>query len=106
MNAQTDAEIGDTVYLKPTTRTAPRECYLGLAVRLLSVEFWPRVDVLLPDGRHMVLHRLNVVLHPPGFTLKKQGDGANQVEMEMVVKPAFRPHKPLSDGDWEEPMLF
>lgn len=107
VNAKTDAEIGQTIYLKPTTKTAPRECYSGAAVRLVSVADWPFVSVWLPDEkREIKIHRLNAVLHPPGFTLKKEGDGANAGTPAVTAKPAFPPHKPLSSGDYEEPMLF
>jgi hypothetical protein len=113
VNSKSDAEIGQVVYLKPTTKTAPRECYRGLAAELVSVDDWPYVYVAIdiqPSGGANTLrvHRLNVVLHPPGFTTKKssEGDGQNSAEPERKIKPAFRPHPALAPGDYEEPMLF
>jgi hypothetical protein len=114
VNSKTDAEIGQKVYLKPTTKTAPRECYSGLAAELVSTDAWPYVyvtiDSLNSNGSNTLrVHRLNVVLHPPGFTAKKSndGDGQNSTETERKIKPAFRPHKPLDLPDGvEEPTLF
>lgn len=113
MNSKTDAEIGQLVYLAPKTKTAPRECYLGLAAELVSTDDWPYVYVAVNiqssgGANTLRVHRLNVVLHPPGFTAKKstEGDGQNSAEPERKIKPAFKAHRPLSPGDYEEPMLF
>ncbi len=111
MNNKDDAEIGQTVHLRPTTKTAPTECYLRLRVELISVAAWPMCAVWVrrpgQNGYEINVHRDNIGLHAHDSKLKKtDGDGTNTEVMKAVTKPAFRPHKPLSDGDWEEPVLF
>lgn len=98
-----DAEMGQVVFLRPQTKLAPRECHLRLAAEILDMAQWPIVYVKTETGKYLSVHRDNIGLHPP-VVKKKQGDG--QDTSAIKVKPAFPPHKPLSGGDFEEPMLF
>lgn len=104
-----DREIGETVWLRPQTKQAPRECYQRLAAVLRSVDAWPLVEVWITVlNKSLVVHRDNVSLRPPTITGKKEkgGDGSNRAE-ETRVQPAFRPHPPLNlASDQEEQMLF
>lgn len=98
------------VWLYPNTRAAGRNCYLGLAAEIVETPLttWPMVLVKHANGEELV-HRNNLRSTPPSMVTSKKkegGDGANQGAPEVRVKPAFAPHKPLRDGDWEEPMLF
>lgn len=75
-----DVEIGATVYPRPTTKTARRECYLGLAAVLVSTDAWPMVkvrifdDIDLPEGRTVDLHKDDVGLTRRTVKKEKHGD--------------------------------
>lgn len=108
---QEDAALGTTVFLRPTTKLAIRECYQRLAAVLVSYERWPMVLVRVfdepdnPYGREITVHRDNIGLRRK-TKQREQGDGANQPESRsgMVGRPFAKPHPPVSGYD--EPVLF
>lgn len=103
-----ELEPGMQLWLYPNTRAASRACWLGLAAEIVETPTttWPLVRVRHEEGEELV-HRNNLRSSPPGFVAKKkEGDGTNNNVPEVRVKPAFRPHPPLSPGDYEESMLF
>jgi hypothetical protein len=100
-----DAEIGQTVYPRAFTKQAPRECYLGLAAVLVSVDEWPMVIVRIfddpdqPRGREIKLHRDNVGLHRKTVKREKDGDRVGGTEGPMARVPVLG--KPV-----QHPVLF
>lgn len=77
----------------------------------LPVDTWPMVKVGWTEETGVpfeeMVHRDNLRNQPNNTkSKKKEGDGANQAELPVKIKPAFRPHQPLVPGDWDEPMLF
>ncbi len=107
-----DLEAGMIVFLRPTTKTAPRECFLHLPARVVSTEFWPRVDVTVEEGteieRRLVLHHSNIGLKPKKAANqdKKEGDtqqghGAAVSNRKLVAFTAVPPLE-LPDGMEEQ----
>lgn len=110
---QDDAEVGGTVYLRPTTKQAPRECYLRLAAVIVSYVGWPMVTVRVFDvpndgyGREITVHRDNIGIRRKTKE-KTQGDGQNAGEVgKSNIRPFARPVKPIDpESGYEEPVLF
>lgn len=115
MRDQTEAEIGATVYLRPTTKQAPRICWLQLAAVVVSYEAWPMVVVRVfraeDDGRgseHRV-HKDNIGLRRKTAVKEKGGDTTQQHDEGpgMIGRRIARPVAPLPpDCGYDEPMLF
>lgn len=113
MNDQSEAQVGTTVYLRPTTKQAPAECYRRLAAVVVSYSAWPIVEVRIFDsveGRLLRVHRDNIGLRRKTIKKDKQGDMTGNVDdaaSSMVGKPIGRPLPPLDpDCGYEEPVLF
>lgn len=99
---------GRELWLYPNTKLSSRACHAGLAAVVVKVPTsWPLVLVRHKDGEELV-HRDNLRNTPAGFVkqTKSEGDGQNSSTPDIKIKHAFPPHKPLADGDYEEPMLF
>jgi hypothetical protein len=107
---QYDAEIGETVWLRASTKAAPRECHLGLAAVLVDVSTdWPMVTVNVPDAtrpegvRPVKVHRQNVGLRPKVVKREKGGDqvggGTEDNAPERKVRVLGKPVVDLDGQD-------
>lgn len=113
MNEKTEAEIGQTVYLRPSTKAAPDECYRRLAAVLVSYDKWPYVQVRVfdrpntPEGRVIWVYRMNVGLHRT-VESKKEGDTVQGDEKpRMVGKRIGAPVPPIDpESGYDQPVLF
>jgi hypothetical protein len=59
LNNKEDANVGDTVFLTPRSKQAPRICYGRYAVTVTSLADWPYVTVQLNGAAHNI-HRDNI----------------------------------------------
>lgn len=111
MYNQSEADVGVTVYLRPTTRQAPAECYKRLPAVVVSYDQWPMVQVRIFDtveGRLLTVHRDNIGLRRKTVKREHHGDGVGQEGTPPEpTRVLGRPVKPLSpESGYEEPMLF
>lgn len=110
---QEDAELGQSVWLRPATKQAPPECYRRLAAVLVSYDKWPMVLVRVfptselrpgynPDiGKEMLVHRDNVGLNPKVIKREKGGDMVGSIDdaPERKVRVLGRPVPPIDGQD-------
>lgn len=105
-----DAEPGDTVYLRPSTKQAPLECYLGLAAVLVDAKTdWPMVKVNVPDAtqpegvKEMLIHKQNIGLNPKTVKREKGGDqvggGTEDAAPERKVRVLGKPEVNVEGQD-------
>lgn len=108
MNKQDEAEPGDTVYLRASTRQAPRECWAGLAAVLVDAKtHWPRVLVNVPDTtqpygvKELLVHRANIGLNPKTVKKSKGGDqiGGGEDGPKVKVRTLGKPVVNLDGQD-------
>lgn len=107
MNEQQDAEIGQSVWLRPHTKQAPAECYARLAAVIVSYRDWPMVRVRVFDkkdpeeGREIRVHRDNIGLNPKTVKKDKGGDmvGSHDGEAGRKIKTMGTPIPNLDGQD-------
>lgn len=114
MNDKGEAEIGQTVYLRPQTKQAPTVCYQRLAAVVVSYDAWPYVLVRVFDqpgnerGRETQIHRLNIGLHRKTTATDKTGGDSVQGDEgpKMVGKRIAIPVPPIDPSSgYDQPML-
>lgn len=103
-----DAEIGQTVHLRPHTKVAPPACYRRLAASVVSYARWPMVAVWLPDEKREIdVHRDNIGLHPAGNKAqeKKAGDqaGGGRPDRKIPLMPKVTPIE-LAENEEQLPL--
>lgn len=107
MIKETDAEPGDTVYLRPNTKTAGADCVrLAAAILVDAKSEWPIVIVNVPDAdqpegvRTIKVHRIDVGLNPKVVKREKGGDQVGGGEAAPTkVRVMGKPVVNLPDQD-------
>lgn len=103
-----EVPVGTTAWLDAHTKTAPRICYLAPPITVRSMDEWPLVDVELPDGSVIRVHKDDIKKRPPARTKAdtREGDGVGSIQSSRrSVRQTAKYDIEIPDGQ-EQGSLF